>query len=323
MISIIAAILFFYIPLNKSYAEPFTFNISLSPEFGLINGTIFEEVWNASMSYSSTTVTYNKTTMLSRLDWQLNNAPYIGIGSEILINKKYLIDFSYSGGLTRESGIMEDYDWKKTDEPDHLTNYSRHALIINNYTQINANIGYLFNFKSSIPFCVIPKIGVNYFSFDFSGYGGYKQYESEGWQANYNSFKDQIVISYKQSYVAPRFSFYTNINKSGLIEFEYGLGVSYIKSFDAIDSHIIKHEYFDDKLQNIWILDGELKLLYKINKFNKIGIKGSFSTMQDSYGFTYTSTTSDKIFSDKPISGNLGGSNNCLFKYSVFYVLSF
>ena len=303
------------------FSMPWTFDFSIAPEFGFLNGVITENVWNADMELNGTRQVYFPTTKLSQLDWQMNTSPYFGAQFDVLINNHFLFNLGFYNAVKNDCGVMEDYDWKIYSQPDHLTNYSIHTNKLIYLYQINFDLGYLFFPKAQIPVSISPRIGLRYFAFDFTGNGGYRTYEDDNWKKI--EFSDSVVIEYEQSYFAPRLSLYLNINTDQSIEFEFGSGVSYINQFDAFDIHKVRNEYFNDRIQSAWLLDYEIKLLKKINANNKIGIKWTLNAMLDSLGFTYYSNTTKNNFETTPMSGSLGGTDSFVWRYALCYIIKF
>lgn len=317
-------ILFLFLLISIScsflFAQISNLKVNISPEFGFLNGTITENVWNSNMIVKNNKITYEPTTKLSQLDWQLDNTPYAGLDAKFLINEKFLFDLNILAAIPGDCGIMEDFDWKTISMPQHLTNYSKHTNQLISLSQIKCNFGYNFIPQTKIPIYVTSKIGINFFSFDFAGTGGFRSYESESWQIH--NYADSVIIEYMQKYFAPRLSLYTRLNADEAIEVESGFGFSYVYKFDAFDFHEIKHKYYNDKIQNAYILDFDLKIIKRINDYNKFGFKWSLFSMMDSFGLTYISSTT-KNFPSNPDSATLGGTNSFIWYYSIFYTLSF
>ncbi len=295
---------------------------SFEPEFGFLNGTIFENVWYADITSTNTTYTYTATTKLSRLDWQLENAPYFGANIQAVINRHLAFNFSFMNAISGPYGIMEDYDWKTISKPDHLTNYSRHTNYIQSFTQIFFNVGYSFNFNAFFPISITPAFGLNVFAFDFTGRGGYRSYEKDKWKIYYWN-DDEIVIEYQQAYLCPKLALYADFDIARFFEAFLGLGISYIDKFNAYDIHEVRNEYFNDRIEKAWAFDANLKLHFKITGQHKLGLKATVTFMGDSYGFTYYSSSGKNNYSSTPSSGTLGGTSRFLWTYGLTYTFKF
>ncbi len=297
-------------------------DFSFEPEFGYINGTIVENVWWANATSSGTKVTYTPTTKLSRLDWQLENLPYLGVNINTVFDKHLLFNFSFQSAISGAYGIMEDYDWKIEQKPDHLTNYSSHTIFIEEFTNLNLGVGYIFSINTIFPISITPEFCISFMNFDFKGIGGYKSYEDNNWKIEY--FKqDEIVIEYKQSYIAPKFFISTDFDFTKHFEALIQLGITYKDIYNAYDMHEKKHTYYNDRIENSFILEAQLKLYFKFLENHKIGLKGTVNYMPDAYGFTYFSSSSCNNFPETPEGGSLGGTSRLLFSYALVYQFKF
>ena len=128
------------------FAEVELTEFSFAPEVGFLNGKIIENVWNVQVSSTGNTLTFTPTTKMSRLDWKLENSFFFGAATDFTFNNKYTVSFSFKNAVAGDCGIMEDYDWLKVSNPDHLSCYSIHQNYINSFTQID------FCFKSPFYF---------------------------------------------------------------------------------------------------------------------------------------------------------------------------
>ena len=294
---------------------------SFESEFGFLNGTIIENVWNADVTTTGTTTTFSATTKLSELDWQLKNAPYYGAEINASFNHLF-INFDLKNSANCDSGIMEDYDWKITSKPDHLTNYSIHKNQIDHFTTINAGLGYIFLINTVFPISIKPEFGITAMTFHFSGIGGHRTYESESWETKYWA-DDEVVIAYSQSYVAPQLHITTDFDFTRHFETQLKLGFLYIDEYNAYDIHEKRHEYFNDRIKEAFVLDAQLKLYYKFNENHKLGLNAAINYMPDKYGFTYYSASAQKDFSGSPMSSTLGGTSRLLWSYGFSYCYNY
>lgn len=321
------AVIFFSATLFAQNDIPVTFTIS--PEFGLLYGQITENVWYVNQKKTSTQTTYTPTTRMSRLDWEMENAPYFGAAMNLTFKRRFSFDFSFSSALSRENGAMEDFDWLNPVNPkwqndplDELTNYSVHKMLISDYTKVAFAFGYNFYPDKKENIRLTPTLGVQAQSFDFTGIGGYYLYKIN----NFNTLsfpQNAKVINYRQSYLAP----FTGVSAwAYLFNFlDTGIDINAIYShrINAYDNHIQKNNtgeacYYKDELQDVFILDAQLSVLCRITKHNKIGIKGGITFSPDSYGFTYYSAKSFDDLNKTPAS-ELGGSSRLIFNFAVVY----
>ena len=316
----VSLVIFFLCLIPALYGLEMT-HCSIQPEIGFLNGKIIENVWNVKNSTSGKNLVYTPTTKLSRLDWQMENAPYFGIDFELGFDNNLFFGLGFINGISGAYGIMEDFDWKSPD-PDHLTNYSKHTNYIENMTIANFDIGYIFSIPTNFPFYIIPKFGFKFFDISYSGHGGYRQYEKENWVKKYWK-NDAIVIEYTQNYLVPHLCVSTGLDITRFVSTELNLFISYSKLYNAYDIHSVRNEFFNDKIEKAWIFDADLNIFYNINSKSKIGLKGSIEYIPDSYGFTYYSSTTLNDFSEQPLSANIGGTSRLIWTYSFIFKFLF
>lgn len=306
----------------KLFSADFKFNFE--PTVGFLYGSIIENVWYADVTVNGNTTTCKPTTRLSMLDWQLHNAPYSGAQFDFEFFEKVIFTFDFITAFNGPFGTMEDYDWKEPTEPDHLTNYSYHSNIVRSYTQINLLFGYKFNLGKKNIFSLTPKFGLHINIFDFDGKGGFKFYESDNWEPH--SFPEEnIVITYSQSFAAPNLLLDLQISPWKILDTNFTLGISYINKLDGRDNHKERKNgiYFNDRIESAWLLQGALKIMFKLDKNNKLGLKGSVQFIPNAYGFTYYSEKSWNDLSEKPDMSGLGGTARLLFTYALTYSFYF
>lgn len=307
-----AAIFFLFL-----FCSVFGNNISISfePETGLLYGRLKEKVWYAGMSFTDKSITFTPSSLMSQLDWDIKNSPYIGATLNISADKLRL-SLRAVNALKHTCGTMEDYDWKSSGL---LTNYSMSINNLTNFTQIEFLTGYIFRLNALNAVRLIPLAGIKIQNFNFNATGGYKRYLSENWEKIY--FGNVKVISYNQSFAAPCIAFSTELEYTSWLEQHFSLDFTWIHTIDAFDQHHLKDKYYNDRLQKSILLDFQTKLLFKIYRNNKIGIKAGLSFMPDTYGFTFMFDKDSGEVSDNPVSGELGGSSrflwSCAFVYSI------
>lgn len=305
---------------SQSSKELNPISLSFEPEFGFLTGKIVENVWNVTSRISSSFVTLTPTTKLSRLDWQIKNNMYSGLKIELKIYEKLYLGFGFKEGFKGICGVMEDYDWKSPD-PEHLTNYSWHKNELNTFTQLDLLSGRIFSLETKLPVTLIPQLGIHIEKIGFTGIGGYKTYENENWK--YVAFSDSPIIQYSQQVLALSFKLRTNVDFFNFAGLRFDIALDFVPSINALDSHVGKSAYYNDRIKDACLLQSELFLYGKIGKSHRIGIKGSVEYIPDAYGFTYYSNQSIKDLSDTPDSSNLGGTSRLMFTYALVYQFIF
>ena len=130
----------------NAFAEQPQFSFSFTPQAGFLNGKIIENVWYANEKITPTSKIYTPADKMSRLDWYMENVPFVGAELDFLFNNKYSFLFSFKNAFAGDCGKMEDFDWLNPidwpkDPADELTNYSKHTNILHNYTQATINFG--------------------------------------------------------------------------------------------------------------------------------------------------------------------------------------
>ena len=316
------ALIFFFFLLNTlvfANKQP-EVSFYVEPSAGLTNGTIVENVWYVHTTTTPQTITLTPVAKESRLDWQLQNLPFIDFTFGMGFDKKVELTFSFYNTFTGAFGVMEDYDWLNPlkwpdDPPDELTNYSRHTNIIKNFTRVRFLAGYNF-FLNKIPLSITPNFGIISQSFVFSGFGGYNKYKSNNREVN--NFSDKDVITYKQCFFSPVLLLNTTFDIKYFTA-SLDLSASFIKKLDCYDTHHERSNYFNDRIENAWLLEACIKAFYKITQKNKIGIKANCEFIPDAYGFTYDSTVSFENLSKEPGTSSLGGTSRFLFSYALVY----
>ena len=305
---------------------------SFEPEFGGIYGTIFENVWYADSVFTQSTITTTPTARESQLDWQLQNVFYTGAAVNLTFSEHYSFDFDFKTAFPGLAGIMEDFDWLNpiywpSDPIDQITNYSIHLMYLDNFTKTRFCFGYTFILNQKLNFSITPKIGIEAQSFYFLGKSGYSLYKSNGWAKEYFT-AGATVITYSQAFTAPLAGLSLKLDFAKYFETDLSFLVTYINKYDAYDDHFERHDsgktcYFNDKLQDVFIFDSSIKLFWKINEHNKLGLKGSVNISPKAYGYTYSSKTSFEELSDQPSMSDLGGSSRLLFTYALVYQFYF
>ena len=303
---------------NKN--EPSTI-VEFETEAGCFTGRIIENVWNVKRTNNGNQITLSPTTRLSMLDWQFLNAIYTGYKLNLEISKKIVFSFDLFSTYSGKYGIMEDYDWKFVSEPDHLTNYSNHINIIEDFYQIEFMAGHSFRFGNKEKYVLTPKLGVQIQNISFAGYGGFKLYEDHNWEVE--AFENKTVIAYSQFFISPELLIENRFKLFSFMTINFDLGATWIKTMEARDQHCERNLFFIDKIENAWLLQAKLAIFFKLGKNHKLGIKGGVQFIPESYGLSYSSTTSFEEMDNIPNFNNLGGTTRILGNYAIVYQLNF
>ena len=301
---------------EKPSTKNMDFELIYEPDFGFMYGLIRENVWKANMRVSSEAITYTPTTELSRLDWELYNNKFMGSTISLIFNKKFLFNFNLQNALSGTVGVMEDFDWNSPD-PKHLTNYSNHDLILHSFFDTSFLAGYIFHFGKKIDFTFTPSFGFHTQKLFFEGYAGFDTYESNNWEIRL--YEKAPVIFYSQGFTATVLNLNGGIELPKYFSMNAGFAFSYINKIFCKDQHIRKGKQYCDIIQSAWLIEGSLKLFYKINKNHKIGLFGGFNFMPDAYGFTYMSFENYEEDPSKPDYSDLGGTSRLIFNYGIVY----
>ena len=301
----------------NSFAETKLTGFSFSPEIGFLNGKIIENVWRANMTYTNSSISYSPTTKESRLDWNIDNRLFYGFNINAAFNDKILLELNFKNALSGTCGEMEDFDWRNGADPDHLTDYSIHTNVLENLSQVNFNIGYIFYLNKNHSISMTPKVGLESQRIAFSGKNGWGIYESKGWAIT--SYEGKTVITYEQSYLAPLLKLSTNFLFLNNFEANIDLSAVIIPKMECLDFHYRSDRLYiyNDKIQNAWKFKGKLALHWRINSFNKIGLQSSITLMPDTYGFTYIDNSTN------PSPSSLGGTSRFLWTYGFVYTFYF
>ncbi len=171
--------------------------ISISISMGVLNGESEEYVYDGS---------YGK---VSKLTWDLDRVPVIGIDTSIRPTEKFSINFSGWTKVSESSGNMEDYDWlSDLGDSGPWTDYSSHSTELDEAYMLDINMSYLLYKKNNSS--VTGEIGFRHDRYKWNAYGGYAIYDS-GYV--YIDFDDEKNISYDQEFYAPYLGLTYNTKK--------------------------------------------------------------------------------------------------------------
>ena len=310
-----------------------TLLIRITPRVGLLNGTINEYVFDDENCK-------NTDHKVSQLDWDVKNIPVLGLKAEVDFLRYIAISFDGSVGISKESGYMQDYDWRNSlagiykgvprtwigDDATELTDYSKHTNVLEKYMDLYISAGgniYLpFNLK------LTPFISYQYEFIHFAGkygFGVYKQYDKSSAITDYSS--NNQVISYLQE---------TNAMFLGLsVKFDNiphtNLSADFLVSpkmtfLNALDYHYTRYFVCWDKHVNLWQLKGNIEADFKFNRHNKAGLSSSIQYIPVSRADTRAKdlladgTIEPGLWSAPSING--GGTSRLIWNISLNYSFS-
>lgn len=293
------------------------FNFSIKPEFGILNGHIYEYVFDESSS--------NTNNIVSKLDWEVIAIPYAELSTNFNFFKYINLCVNGKVGIHKKSGYMQDYDW--LEYTTELTNYSKSTNKLNSFYTINASLGANIYATQNLIFTIFAAYDYMYIGFD--SYDGYNSYKTNNWK---NISMSGKVISYFQEYN----SCFFGIKSQFLINrFEFSSDLSFCPTLsvnNALDYHYINGKQagtgtlYWDNITSIFQLKQKLSILYNINKHSKIGISSAFKYIPISKGDDYCTkiTSEGKILDSTNFSyGGIAGSSAILWTFSIFYDFNF
>lgn len=186
---------------------------------------------------------------LSQLDWAIDNSPVVNTG----IRWEFLpvVSLNLNGWTTisKNGGLMNDYDWTNKNNPNELTNWSHHPR-----TKLNYANGFDVSFEGLLinkeDFSLGLLAGYQENRYSFTAYGGKYRYPETDDNGNFipgssqtviGSFEDgKKVIGYQQKYKAPYIGLSGKYNHE---KFEFGGVIKYspwVKSYDY-DDHALRN----------------------------------------------------------------------------------
>lgn len=296
------------------------FHFEITPEFGILNGSIEEYVF-----YKNCKNTDNK---LSELDWDIKNIFYFGANVEVDLFKYLYLDFSFTYAFPKSSGKMQDYDWLNSvtsgweeDPPTELTSYSCHDNKVDNLYTFNVYAGGNIYLPKEI--ILTPYLGYEYDFIYFFGENGYGEYKDDP----YVSYEGERVISYKQEIN----SFVLGIKvRTTVIPFMKLSGIVQISpctsNIQALDCHLTRSTAFLDSMSSSFQLKTKLYADYSINMHHHLGLTGSLQWIPITKGITNSKRLD---YYGNPVSGNwtkqpsLGGTSRFIWGIGINYNYTF
>lgn len=262
--------------------------MKITPEIYLMNGMINEYVFSSSC--------LNAGNKLSELQWDIKNVPLLKLNADFDILNYLFAGIKGSFVIPCSSGNMQDYDWLnsvtsrwKSDDPCALTNYSKHNNKITKCLSLSILLGGNIYLPAEIK--VTPYIGYQYEYIGFDGTDGFCIYKKDNYIPGTFTGK---VISYSQEINAfitgvkfsiesiPRTCISGNFSCSPALTF-----------LNAMDYHFLNSTYgtaYWDSFSNLWLIQADLSIQYKINKNHAAGISGFIQCIPEGQGTTSTNS---------------------------------
>lgn len=276
----------FLITLPVFAEETKLFSFSFTPEYGIMNGTVNEYVFEDAC--------LNTNHKESELDWDVKNIQYIGFSADMSIIKYIYCGLGTRFNVTSKSGNMQDYDWMNSvngwdGDATENTHYSIHDNTLNSYINFNFYLGGNIN----LPFKTVisPFIGYEYELYSFDGTDGKGKYKT------ITGLFEEIVFNGKViSYSQELNSFFIGVNAVSSIVPHLNIRANFKLSpttneIKATDRHYIKNKtsgtVYMDIPDYILILEGKLYLAYSFNQYHGLGLNGSIQYIPVSKGHTY------------------------------------
>ncbi len=314
-------------------SESSFFSFNITPQIGLMNGSIREYVINPNCK--------NTDNKESELDWDIKNIPVISAAADFWFFRYCYVNLNFRSGVPKASGVMQDYDWLNSlpeetghydwvkDDPTELTCYSISENKLDSYYSFGLKMGGSINLPMYTK--IIPFISFEYEYIKMSSYGGWHSYKWDNYEIGYftdNDGNPYKVISYEQEYNSLMFgiSLQSEAIPFILIRSEYMISPD-LTSLIALDKHVIskKRVGYLDKMPDALIMKGAVEILAKISRNHRIGFSGflqyiPFTTGSDSY--SYLNNKEQPIYDYVEVTGVEGGTDRFLWQVSLVYQFS-
>ena len=254
--------------------------ISISISTGVLNGESEELVYEGS---------YGR---VSKLTWDLDRVPMLGINTSIKPNEKLSINFSGWTKVSESNGNMEDYDWNSGDsEP--WTDYSSHNTELDEAYMLDLNMSYLLYKKDSSS--VTGEVGFRHDRYKwnaYDGYGVYSQYDDDyeviGFRTG-DMVSSGKAISYDQEFYTPYLGLTFNTKKDKWVISSYVRGSLWTWG-ETEDNHynpayVINDTYpvaggekdiYKDEFDNVAYISMGLNIGYMVTEYIMVTLAGDF-----------------------------------------------
>lgn len=274
---------FFMLSVSNTYSMSATSNevftveseskipVSISISTGVLNGESEEYV-------------YLGSSKLSKLTWDLDRVPVIGIDTSAKLNEKLSVNFSGWTKISESSGNMDDYDWELGDsEP--WTDYSSNNTELDETYMLDINMSYLIYKKNSSS--ITGEVGFRHDRYKWNAYGSYGTYSSylcsSAWDSYFRNgditFPDEKAISYDQEFYTPYLGLTFNTKKDKWIISSYIRGSLwawgeaedthynsgfYVNGGSDLYAHYSDSDVYKDEFENIAYLSLGLNIGYMV-----------------------------------------------------------
>jgi outer membrane protease len=283
---------FFMFTVSNSYSMAATSNevfmveseskipVSISISTGVLNGESEELVYEGS---------YGR---VSKLTWDFDRVPVIGINTSVKPSEKFSVNFSGWTKVSESSGNMEDYDWNEGDsEP--WTDYSSHDTELDEAYMLDLNMSYLLYKKDNSS--LTGEVGFRHDRYKwnaYDAYGVYSQYNDDydliGFR-NGDMVSSGKAISYDQEFYTPYLGLTFNTKKDKWVISSYVRGSLWAWG-EAEDNHYSPaytiNEVYDipagekntykDEFDNISYISLGLNIGYILTEDITITLSGDF-----------------------------------------------
>ena len=263
------------------------FSFSINPRFEIASGLINEYVFDPAC--------LNTDNKLSQLDWNIKPLAVFNLKSDFDIMKYGALSFSLSLAVPQRSDYMQDYDWENSigdqlgfpewlnDNPKENTSFSEHVNHIDKYINYQVSLG--GNIYLPLEIKITPYAAYYYEFIKFSssqGYGLYKSYNYEVYP-----FIGK-VISYEQQ--INTFLFGINLKADTIpyttININFNISPNMAK-LNAIDYHITRGLAFNDRFNNVTLINSDFTALYRFPKNHRAGFSARLQYIPLVKGDTY------------------------------------
>ena len=172
------------------FAQAYNFKFSLEPLYSFCNGSLYEYV----LAWDENSSSYVK---MSELDWPLESLSLIGTRATFDWNYVRLSG-QFLGGIPKNSGTMEDYDWLDYTQSGTKIYYTNSQMLTNkSLSQNYLNSAFLADLKVEGKFNPWKNLMVNpYLSLDYS-YFSFSASDAYGW---YGDTEHTADLGYNVSY---------------------------------------------------------------------------------------------------------------------------
>ncbi len=232
--SIVKNILFLFFILSTALGNAQTYaknSIDVEFQSGYVSGQTSEYVFEGDKC-------------ISRLDWDENFCPYIGIIFKLNVYN-ILFDLGITNLIPEKSGKMRDYDFLISGSND-ISHFSEHDAYLDKHFTADAGVGYVFRISEIL---IVPLFGYEYQNRKWSAQDGYLQYPVDGsaWTgAEPAQGVSGTVISYEQMFYSPRIGVELILNSKGVLSIALEFYVLPSLHVETMDSHFLRLKQFYD-----------------------------------------------------------------------------